>query len=245
MLHQKDYYQRLSKFLAYSGIASRRKSEDLIVSGKISVNGVIVTNLAQKVTQNDIIIYNGKRVKNKSKPKIWIYHKPTGEICSDFDPSGKKTIFDSLPKNLGKICLVGRLDFNSEGLLLLTNKGYIKRYLELPKNKIIREYSVKTWGGELTLKNLAEIREGVNISQFQYAPMEIKLISQNKKNRLYNIKLTEGKNREIRIILGYFGLKVKKLIRVSYGEFYLKNQKVGKVLEVPIPKLLLKNAKKD
>ena len=245
MSERNDYYQRLSKFLAYSGVASRRQSETLILSGKIKVNGVIVTSLTQKVSEKDIIFYNGKRILNNLKPRIWIYNKPAGELCSDFDPSGKKTVFDSIPKKIGRICLVGRLDFNSEGLLLLTNKGYIKRYLELPKNKIIRVYLVKAWGRELTKKNLEEIRSGIEISQFQYAPMAINLISKNRNSFWYNFKLTEGKNREIRNVLGHYELKVKKLIRISYGEFLLNDQKSGEVLEVPIPQSLLKYAEKD
>ena len=245
MFNKKEYYHRLSKFLAYSGVASRRQSETLIISGQISVNGVIVTTPSQKVSSKDVICFNGKKVTNKSKPKMWIYHKPVGELCSDFDPSGKRTIFDSLPKKMGKVSLVGRLDFNSEGLLLLTNKGYIKRYLELPKNKIIRTYLVKTWGRDLNTKNIKEMSSGIEISEFKYAPMKIEFISKNKNNNWYRIQLIEGKNREIRKILGYFGLKVKKLIRIGFGEFYLKNLKVREVLEVPIPKVLLLNAKKD
>ena len=245
MFNKKDYYHRLSKFLAYSGIASRRQSESLILSGKISVNGVVVTSVSQKVSSIDIVHYNGKKVLYKSKPRMWIYHKPVGELCSDFDPSGKRTVFDSFPKKMGKVNLVGRLDLNSEGLLLLTNKGYIKRYLELPKNKIIRTYLVKTWGRDLNTKNIEEMSKGVEISEFKYAPLIIETVSKNKNNNWYNIKLIEGKNREIRKILGYFGLKVKKLIRIGYGEFFLKNLKVSDVLEVPIPKSLLSNAKKD
>ena len=245
MSYQNNYYQRLSKFLAYSGIASRRKSESLIISGQISVNGTVVTTLSQKVSSKDIIRYNGKRILNKSNPRMWIYHKPIGELCSDYDPSGKKTVFDSLPKNLERVCLVGRLDLNSEGLLLLTNKGYIKRYLELPKNKIIRTYLVKTWGRELSTKNLNIISGGVEISEFKYAPMKIELVSKNKNNKWYKIKLIEGKNREIRNVLGYFGLEVKKLIRISYGDFFLNNQKLCEVLEVSIPKSLLNSAKND
>ena len=245
MSDQNDNNQRLSKFLAYSGIASRRKSESLIISGQISVNGTVVTTLSQKVSSKDIIRYNGKRILNKSNPRMWIYHKPVGELCSDFDPSGKRTVFDSFPKKMGKVNLVGRLDLNSEGLLLLTNKGYIKRYLELPKNKIIRTYLVKTWGRDLNTKNIKEMSSGLEISQFKYAPLKIEVVSKNKNNNWYNIKLIEGKNREIRKILGYFGLKVKKLIRIGYGDFFLENQKVREVFEVPIPKSLLYNAKKD
>ncbi len=103
MSSKKDYYQRLSKFLAYSGISSRRQSESLIVSGQISVNGVVVTNLSQKVSSKDIVRYNGKKILYKSKPRMWIYHKPIGELCSDFDPSGKRTVFDSFPKKMEKI----------------------------------------------------------------------------------------------------------------------------------------------
>ena len=245
MFSKKDYYHRLSKFLAYSGISSRRQSESLITSGQISVNGIVVTSVSQKVSPKDVVRYNGKKILYKSKPRMWIYHKPVGELCSDFDPSGKKTVFDSLPKNLERVCLVGRLDLNSEGLLLLTNKGYIKRYLELPKNKIIRTYLVKTWGRELSTKNINIISSGIEISEFKYAPMKIELVSKNKNNKWYKIKLIEGKNREIRNVLGYFGLKVKKLIRISYGDFFLNNLKVCEVLEVSIPNSLLNSAKND
>ena len=175
---------------------------------------------------------------------MWIYHKPVGELCSNFDPSGKRTVFESFPA-LGKISLIGRLDFNSEGLLLLTNKGYLKRYMELPKNKINRTYLVKTWGKELTSENLNEIRQGIKILKFQYANIGINWVSKNKNYNWYKIKLYEGKNREIRKILRYFGLEVKKLIRTSYDCFELRNIKEREILEVKIPYNLLNNAKKD
>ena len=244
MFSQSNYYQRLSKFLAYSGVASRRQSEILIKSGQISVNGITVTNLAQKVSPQDIIHFNGKRVSKFPRPRMWIYHKPVGELCSNFDPSGKRTVFESFPA-LGKISLIGRLDFNSEGLLLLTNKGYLKRYMELPKNKINRTYLVKTWGKELTSENLNEIRQGIKILKFQYANIGINWVSKNKNYNWYKIKLYEGKNREIRKILRYFGLEVKKLIRISYDCFELRNIKEREILEVKIPDNLLNNAKKD
>ena len=234
--------QRLSKFLAYAGIASRRNSEKLIIKGRISVNGVTVIDPATKVSKKDVICLNGNLIKHQTdEARIWLYHKPVGEICSNSDPFGKRTVFDSFPPDLGKVCLVGRLDYNSEGLLLLTNKGFIKRYLELPRNRITRTYRVKVLGRNLNNSTLKPIREGVTISGISYRPMIVRMISKIEKTSWLEISLTEGKNREIRIVLGEIGLKVVKLIRVKYGNFFLGKIRSGQVKEVVIPIELVQN----
>ncbi len=234
MSSEEDQNQRLSKFLAYAGIASRRNSEKLILKGRVSVNGSIVIDPGTKVSTEDDIFCDGRAVSHElEKPRIWLYHKPVGEICSDFDPFGKRTVFESFPNTLGRVCLVGRLDYNSEGLLLLTNKGFIKRYLELPSNKIVRTYEVKVWG-KVGDSNLEPIRSGITVGGVNYAPMIIDYIFKGKGNKWLKISITEGKNREIRKVLGKIGLKVSKLKRVSYGNFRLGKLKPGHVKEVGV-----------
>ena len=242
---EKSETHRVAKVIARSGFCSRREAERLIKNGRVKVNEKIITSPALNIKKDSEIFIDDQPITKWERTRLWLYHKPIGLLTTNSDPEGRPTIFDRLPADLPRLMSVGRLDLNSEGLLLLTNKGYIKRYLELPKNKIIRTYLVKTWGRDLNTKNIEEMSEGVVISEFKYAPLEIDIVLKNKNNNWYNIKLIEGKNREIRKILGHFGLKVKKLIRIGYGEFFLKNQKVREVLEVPIPKSLLYNAKKD
>ena len=239
-------HQRLSKFLAYAGIASRRNSEKLILSGRISVNGLVVTNLATKVSEADYICFDNTYIKHQlEQPRIWIYHKTVGEICSDSDPSGKKTVFDSFPGSLGKVCLVGRLDYNSEGLLVLTNKGFIKRYLELPRNGVKRTYAVKVWGKHLTYNAFEPLREGISVSGINYAPMAVEFLEKGGKTKWLEITLTEGKNREIRRALEQIGFRVSKLKRIKYGYFSLKKLLPGQIKEVLIPKALTKEIEKN
>mgnify|MGYP003952350045 CR=1 FL=1 len=239
------HLQRLSKFLAYAGIASRRNSEKLIITGRVSVNGVIVINPATKVSNSDAIFFDGYLIKNELiNPRMWIYHKPVGELCSDHDPYGKRKVFDSFPKNIGKVCLVGRLDYNSEGLLLLTNKGFIKRYLELPRNQVTRTYKVKVWGYNLIDRNLEPLRAGMTVSGINYAPMNIDLLSTREKISWLQISLSEGKNREIRRVLEKIGLRVSKLIRIKYGNFSLGTLKCRQTREISIPKALIKKIEK-
>ena len=245
-MSQKEHYnERLSKFLAYAGIASRRNAEKLIMKGRVSVNGLIVMDPATKVSARDTISFNGSRVKHESiKSRIWLYHKLVGEICTDSDPFGKRTVFDSFPKGLGKVCLVGRLDYKSEGLLLLTNKGFIKRYLELPRNQVIRTYKVKVWGRNLNDRIFNPMREGVTVSGIHYAPMVVDILSIGVKTGWLKISITEGKNREIRRVLESIGLNVSKLIRTRYGNFYLGKLERGKVREVVIPNSLIRKLEK-
>ncbi len=239
-MSQKEHHnQRLSKFLAYAGIASRRNSEKLITEGRVSVNGMIVLNPATKVSESDTIFYNGCPVKHEFiKSRIWLYHKLVGEICSDSDPFGKRTVFDSFPKSLGKVCLVGRLDYKSEGLLLLTNKGFIKRYLELPRNQVVRTYRVKVWGQNLNDDTIEPIRKGTTVSGIHYAPMTIDILTKGLKTGWLEVSLTEGKNREIRKVLESIGLNVSKLIRIRHGDFFLGKLGRGKIKEVLIPNSL-------
>ena len=242
----KHSHQRLSKFLAYAGIASRRNSEKLILDARISVNGLVVTNVATKVSEADHICFDNTPINHQlEQPRIWIYYKPVGEICSDSDPSGKKTVFDSFPGSLGKVCLVGRLDYNSEGLLVITNKGFIKRYLELPRNGVNRTYAVKVWGKPLTYDALEPLRKGIRVSGINYAPMRVEFLVKGVKTKWLEISLTEGKNREIRRALEEIGFKVSKLKRIQYGYFSLQKLLPGQLKEVCIPKALSKEIEKN
>ena len=235
-----DKDQRLSKYLAYAGIASRRKSEKFISEGRVSVNEEIVTSLSFKVSLNDKVSFNGRLVKlHKIRPRIWLYHKPVGEICSDHDPFGKRTVFHSFPNDLGRVVLVGRLDFKSEGLLLLTNNGKLKRHLELPKNGFLRTYLVSISGDNLTENLLEPARSGLIISGIKYAPMSIKILSQSESLSWLEIIISEGKNREIRRVLRRLGLNIKRLKRIKYGPFSLGKLKPRKIKELDVPSSLL------
>ncbi|MCY4101032.1 MAG: pseudouridine synthase [Rhodobacteraceae bacterium] len=207
---------RIAKYLAGAGIASRRESEKLVLEGRIKVNGKIVNNLALQISPNDRILFDDNPVPKIQKPRIWKYYKPVGLITSTHDEKNRPTVFSNLPPNLPKVISVGRLDINSEGLLLLTNNGDLKRFLELPANGFERTYRVRILG-KPTEKRLEPLTKGLTIGKDVFAPMTISIDATNKANSWLTITLREGKNREIRRALNYVGLEVNRLIRTSYG----------------------------
>jgi len=222
--------ERIAKVIARAGICSRRKAEDLITSGHVKINNLIVTNCATKVSADDKIKIDDHLL-SKDVTRMWLYHKPRGLITSHNDPGGRPTVFDNLPKTLPRVISIGRLDFNTEGLLLLTNDGEVSRHLELPTNGWIRKYRARVYG-RLDIKQLESLKKGITIDSIRYKPVEIELDRHSGENSWLTIAITEGKNREIRKIFEHFGLQVNRLIRIAYGPFQLDDLALGMVKEV-------------
>ena len=223
--------ERIAKFLARSGVASRRESEKLIEAGRIKVNGKILTSPAFKVTSKDKILFDNVPVAGKAPTRLWRYHKPDGLVTSHKDEKGRETVFDTLPDDLGRVISVGRLDITSEGLLLLTNDGELARQLELPSTAWQRKYRVRAYG-KVTQHDLDGLKAGIKIDGIQTGPIEAELERQKGDNVWIAVTLREGKNREVRRALDTLGLHVNRLIRISYGPFQLGNLSKGEVEEV-------------
>ncbi|MBI1363598.1 MAG: pseudouridine synthase [Proteobacteria bacterium] len=229
--------ERLAKRLAHAGIASRRDAEKIIAAGRVQVNGKIVTTPAFNVTATDKIVVDGKPVaaaQADATPRLFRFYKPTGVLCTSKDDRGRQTVFDLLPPNVPRLVLVGRLDFNSEGLLLLTNDGDLSRKLTLPATGLERTYRVRIQGKPQE-KHLAAMRAGLKIEGIQYRPAEVTLDAAptSGTNHWMTITLTEGKNREIRKMLEHFGFQVNRLLRTAYGPFRLGELPRGALVEVP------------
>ncbi len=222
--------ERLAKNLARSGVASRRESEKLILAGRVEVNGKVILTPAFNVTANDQIKFDGKLL-TKPPLRVWLYHKPTGLVTTKRDEKGRATIYDKLPRELSEVNTVGRLDLNSEGLLVLTNDGELKRRLELPETGWRRKYRVRAFG-KIAEQQIQNMREGVIIDGEKFRPMEVEFDRAQGDNAWYTVAIREGRNREIRRIFEYFGLVVNRLIRVSYGPFQLGSMQKGEVSEL-------------
>ncbi len=222
---------RIAKVIARAGRASRREAERLIEAGRVTVNGKIVERAALNVLPSDKITVDGKLLAEPDAPRLWLYHKPTGLVTTTRDEQGRATIFDKLPEEMPRVMSVGRLDLNSEGLLLLTNDGGIKRKLELPETGWLRRYRVRV-NGRPSDETLAPLREGIVVDGQRFQPMIVSLDRQQGANAWLTVGLREGKNREIRRAMGDIGLSVNRLIRVSYGPFQLGNLKSGEVEEI-------------
>lgn len=222
---------RIAKVLSRAGIASRREAERLIEAGRVSVNGKQIDSPALNVTGSDRITVDGKPVGPPDPPRLWLFHKPTGVVTSAKDDMGRPTVFDRLPADMPRVMSVGRLDLNSEGLLILTNDGAVKRRLELPSTGWLRRYRVRI-KGTLSEAQLDTLRRGITVEGIDYQPMEVSFDRQQGANAWLTIALREGKNREIRRAMDALGVTVNRLIRVSYGPFQLGNLASGEVLEV-------------
>lgn len=224
--------ERIAKRLSRAGVCSRRDAEKWIAEGRVRLNGAILASPAVTVTAADVIEVDGNPVGRKEPARLWRYHKPKGLVTTHRDEKGRPTIFDSLPKGLPRVISVGRLDLNSEGLLLLTNDGELSRYLELPATGWRRSYRVRAFG-RITQEKLDRLQKGVQVGGVCYGAIQAKVEREQGANTWLEMTLTEGKNREIRKVLEYLGLVVNRLIRVSYGPFLLGKLAQGAVEEVP------------
>lgn len=227
-----DAGDRIAKVLARAGLCSRREAERWIADGRVAVNGEVLTTPAVVVKPGDTVAVDGKALSAPEKARLWRYHKMPGLVTSHKDPQGRPTVFDSLPKTLPRVVSVGRLDLNSEGLLLLTNDGELARQLELPSTGWTRRYRVRVHGA-VDDKALAALSKGISVSGVDYGPIKAALDRRQGSNAWLTVALTEGKNREIRKVMEHLGLRVTRLIRVAYGPFQLGNLARGNVAEVP------------
>lgn len=223
--------QRIAKLLARAGVASRRQVEAMIGEGRISVDGKVLKTPAVLVTGKEMIRVDGELVGDAPTTRLWRYHKPLGLVTSHKDEKGRKTVFETLPDTLPRVISVGRLDLNSEGLLLLTNDGELARKLELPRHGWERTYKVRAFG-EPKKGQLEKLAQGVMIDGQMSGPIHVQETTGSGKNRWYEVKLSEGRNREVRKALGSIGLKVNRLIRTEFGPFQLGQLQKGGLAEV-------------
>lgn len=226
-----DDGERIAKRLARAGVASRRVAERMIGEGRVRVNGRVIDSPALNVGPADRIEVDGKRLPEAEPARLWRYYKPVGLVTSASDEKGRPTVFDRLPDTLPRVMSIGRLDLNSEGLLLLTNDGGLKRRLELPSTGWLRRYRVRVHGAP-TPEMMAPLERGMTVDGERFQPMQVHLDRQQGANAWLTIGLREGKNREIRRALEEVGLQVNRLIRLSYGPFQLGQLEPGAVEEV-------------
>ena len=231
--------ERIAKVIARAGICSRRDAERLIGEGRVKLNGAVLRAAATNVTAKDKILVDGKPLPVKEETRLWRYHKPAGLVVSNNDPEGRPTIFEKLREQLPRVISIGRLDINTEGLLLLTNDGELARYLELPATGWIRRYRVRAYG-RVDDAALAKVAKGVEIEGIKYGPVEAKVETSQGDNQWLTVAIREGKNREVKKICEYLGLKVNRLIRTSFGPFQLGELARGGIEEVP-PKVMKSN----
>jgi 23S rRNA pseudouridine2605 synthase len=218
--------------LARAGIASRREIERMIEEGRIAIDGEKVTKPATLLNSLKGVTVDGKPVKPPQAARLFRYHKPTGLLTAERDPKGRPTIYDRLPRDLPRVMPVGRLDLNTEGLLLLTTDGELKRQLELPATGVERTYRARVFG-EVSQNQLEELIHGIEIEGVRYGAIDANLERRTGRNGWVEMKLREGKNREVRRVLEHLGLQVSRLIRTAYGPFGMDDLPVGGVAEVP------------
>lgn len=235
--------ERIAKWLARAGVASRRDAEKLLTEGKVRINNVTISHPATFVQPEDLVVVDGKLIDAPDRTRLWRYHKPDGLVTTHRDPEGRPTVFEKLPATLPRVVSVGRLDLNSEGLLLLTNDGALARQLELPSNHWIRRYRVRVFGQPQPAE-LAALSKGLTIEGVRYRGIEAALDSRKGDNSWISVSLQEGRNREIRRVMQHMGLQVTRLIRVAYGPFQLGVLERGGVDEVS-PKVLREQLPSD
>lgn len=227
--------ERIAKLLARAGIASRREIERMIAEGRITVAGKKVTSPATFLTDIKGVFVDGKPVTRPEPTRLFAFHKPVGLLTAERDPAGRSTIYDALrnalPEGTPRLMPIGRLDLNTEGLLLLTNDGALKRAMELPSSKIPRTYRARTFGS-VSQAQLEELIEGITIDGVHYGPIDANLERRTGRNQWIELTLTEGKNREVRRVLEHLGLKVSRLIRIAYGPFLLGDLGKGQAAEI-------------
>ena len=223
--------ERIAKVVARAGLASRRDAEEWITQGRVTVNGRVINSPALDVTGNDVIAVDGKPLPPRERTRLFMFHKPRGLMTTHADPEGRPTVFDNLPEGLPRLISIGRLDFNTEGLLLLTNDGGLARALELPDTGWLRRYRVRAHG-EVTQAQLDELKKGVEVDGVKYGSIDATLERDQGANVWLVFAIREGKNREVRNVMAHLGLEVNRLIRVSYGPFQLGELAEGLVEEV-------------
>lgn len=223
---------RIAKVLARAGVCSRREAEALIAEGRVAVDGQVLDSPALNVTPRARVTVDGKPIPAAEPPRLWRYHKPPGLVTTTRDPQGRSTVFEQLPATLPRVMSVGRLDLNSEGLLLLTNDGGLARHLEHPDTGWVRRYRVRVHG-RVEPDRLAALDKGVTVEGVRYGPVKAALERQQGTNAWLIVALREGKNREVRRIMEHLGWTVTRLIRVGYGPFILGDLARGAVEEVP------------
>ncbi len=223
--------ERIAKAMARAGLCSRREAEAWIAAGRVAVNGTAIASPALNVTPADHITVDEKPLPQRERTRLFLYHKPRGLVTTHADPQGRPTVFAALPKHLPRLLSVGRLDANTEGLLLLTNDGGLARALELPATGWLRRYRVRAHG-RVQPDQLAALRSGIVIEGVRYGSIEAKLDRQQGANVWLTFAMREGKNREVKNVLGHLGLSVNRLIRVSFGPFQLSELEEGEVEEI-------------
>ncbi len=228
---EKKSGERIAKVVSRAGLASRRDAEEWIVQGRVTVNGRVINSPALDVTANDVITVDGKPLPPRERTRLFMFHKPRGLMTTHADPEGRPTVFDNLPEGLPRLISIGRLDFNTEGLLLLTNDGGLARALELPDTGWLRRYRVRAHG-EVTQAQLDELKKGVEVDGVKYGSIDATLERDQGANVWLVFAIREGKNREVRNVMTHLGLEVNRLIRVSYGPFQLGELPEGQVEEV-------------
>lgn len=223
--------ERIAKVMARAGVCSRRDAERLIAEGRVQVNGQVLDSPAFLASASDDIRVDGKTIPQPEKTRLFLYHKPAGLVTTARDEQGRNTVFDDLPADMPRVVSVGRLDLNTEGLLLLTNDGGLSRYLELPATGWVRSYRVRAYGRPSD-EDLKALADGISYEGIHYGPIDVVVDRGRGDNTWMTMKLTEGKNREIRNVTRAIGLQVNRLIRVSYGPFELGDLDVGEVAEI-------------
>jgi len=223
--------ERIAKRIARAGICSRREAEVYIADGRVTLNGTVLTSPAVSVSPDDIVLVDGKTLNPPEPARLWRYYKPRGLVVSNKDEKGRETIFSHLPEGLPRVISVGRLDIDSEGLLLLTNDGDLARHLELPATGWMRKYRVRVHG-RVDEKKLEAIAQGVSVDAINYGPVLARLDTQMTSNAWLTVGIREGRNREVRKIMEHLGYPVTRLLRLSYGPFLLGKLAPGQAEEV-------------
>lgn len=224
--------ERIAKFLSRAGAASRRDAERMIAEGRVALNGKRVEHPATFVTAADLVQVDGRVLDRPGRARLWRYHKPDGLVTTHRDPEGRPTVFDRMPPGMPRVMSVGRLDLNSEGLLLLTDDGELKRRLELPSNGWIRRYRARVWG-VVDERALARLADGIVLDGRRTGPIEAGLDSRRGENAWLTVALREGRYREVRRVMAALNLQVTRLIRVAYGPFQLGTLRPHEIEEVP------------
>lgn len=223
--------ERIAKVMARAGLASRREAEAWIAAGRVSVNGAVITSPALNVTDADKIVVDGTPLRQRERTRLFLYHKPRNLVTTHSDERGRPTIFGALPKSLPRLISVGRLDLNTEGLLLLTNDGELARTLELPQTAWLRRYRVRALG-RVSQEALDKLRDGVTVNGMRYGAIEATFDREQGANVWLSFGIREGKNREVRNVVEHLGLKVNRLLRISFGPFELGELERGDVKEL-------------